>query len=178
MFSLNANKSETVSTFFVVIVAFMVLIEISSTEANSEKNLRYLSERHFEFAIELYREMAKSRSGNLVISAHSVNVGLAMLFLGTTANTTSSQELRRTLNYENISYVNVHKSNKEVLKVLSEEYYEEQHNFINKIGLFVQKGAGIQDNYERAVREFYKSKIIDVDFGASGSGEIINEINR
>ena len=61
---------------------------------SSKDNLRYLSETHFEFAIELYNEVAKSRSGNLVIAGHSVNVGMAMLFLGTTAKTKSSYELR------------------------------------------------------------------------------------
>ena len=61
---------------------------------SSKDNLRYLSETHFEFAIELYNEVAKSRSGNLVIAGHSANVGMAMLFLGTTAKTKSSFEIR------------------------------------------------------------------------------------
>ena len=49
---------------------------------------------------------------------------------------------------------------------------------MSEVGLFVQKGAGIKSNYDRAVEEFYKSKIIDVDFGASGSGEIKSAVNR
>ena len=61
---------------------------------SSKDNLRYLSETHFQFAIELYNEVAKSQSGNLVIAGHSANVGMAMLFLGTTAKTTSSFEIR------------------------------------------------------------------------------------
>ena len=61
---------------------------------SSKYNLRYLSETHFQFAIELYNEVAKSQSGNLVIAGHSANVGMAMLFLGTTAKTTSSFEIR------------------------------------------------------------------------------------
>ena len=44
-------------------------------------------------------------------------------------------------------------------------------------GLFVQKGAGVKPHFERAVREFYRSQVIDVDFGATGSGEVLKEIN-
>ena len=172
----DSYKSD--SYCLLIIFATLISFEVSSTGANSKKTLRYLSERHFEFAIELYREVAKSRSGNLVISGHNVNMGLALLFLGTTANTTSSYELRKTLHYENVSYVNVHKSNKEVLKVLAEPYYAEHHNYLSKIGIFVQKGAGIKTNYERAVTEFYRSTIVDVDFGASGSGEVLKAMNR
>ncbi len=85
---------------------------------------------------------------------------------------------RKTLHYENLSYVNIHKSWKEVLEVLSGPYYESEHDYVSEVGLFVQKGAGIKSNYDRAVEEFYKSKIIDVDFGASGSGEIKSAVNR
>ena len=85
---------------------------------------------------------------------------------------------RKTLHYENISYVDIHKSYKEVMSLLSEPYYVINHDFINKIGLFVQKGANVKQEYERAVREFYRSDILDVDFGAAGSGEVLNSMNR
>ena len=85
---------------------------------------------------------------------------------------------RKTLHYENISYVDIHKSYKEVLSLLSEPYYVTNHDFINKIGLFVQKGANVKQDYERAVREFYRSNILDVDFGAAGSGEVLSSMNR
>ena len=143
----------------------------------TNRKLKYLSEAHFEFSIELYHTVAKSKPGNIVISAQNVNTGLAMLFLGSTSNTSSSQELRRTLNYENMSYVDIHKSHRQVLSVLAEPYYG-QHNFFSKVGLFVQKGVGVKPDYDRAVKEFYLSQIIDVDFGASGSGKVIDSVNR
>lgn len=52
------------------------------------------------------------------------------------------------------------------------------HDFLNKIGLFVQKGANVKQEYKRAVREFYRSNILEVDFGAAGSGEVLNSMNR
>lgn len=157
-----------------IIISLLHVMPLSALASN--RKLKYLSEAHFEFSIDLYHQVAKSKSGNIVISAQNVNLGLSMLFLGSTSNTTSSQELRRTLHYENMSYVDIHKSHRQVLQVLSEPYYGQQ-GFYSKVGLFVQKGAGVKPNYDRAVREFYQSQIIDVDFGASGSGQVVDAVN-
>ena len=85
---------------------------------------------------------------------------------------------RRALHYENISYVDIHRSYREVLTVLSESYYRDQHDYRSSVGLFVQKGAGIKPEYERAATEFYRSSVLDVDFGASGSGEVLRAMNK
>ena len=90
---IQSYKEATTMKPYLQLVLFTFLI-IKTIVSNPKENLRYLSETHFEFAIELYNEVAKSRSGNLVIAGHSVNVGMAMLFLGTTAKTKSSYELR------------------------------------------------------------------------------------
>ena len=72
-----------------------ILLTIRSHhQANSNRKLQLLSESHFQFSIDLYNELAKSKKDNIVIAAHNVNLGLALLFLGTTANSTSSRELR------------------------------------------------------------------------------------
>lgn len=141
------------------------------------RNLKYLSEAHFEFSIDLYRQIAAREAGNIVISAQNINLGLAMLFLGTTANTSSSTELRRALHYENMSYVDIHKAHQEILGVLADPYYVDQ-DFLSKVGLFVQQGVGVKAIYSRAVKEFYQSEIKTVDFGASGSGRVVKAINE
>ena len=96
------------------------------------RNLKYLSEAHFEFSIDLYRQIAAREAGNIVISAQNINLGLAMIFLGTTANTSSSTELRRALHYENMSYVDIHKAHQEILGVLADPYYVNQ-DFLSKV---------------------------------------------
>ena len=85
---------------------------------------------------------------------------------------------RKVLHFENISYVDIHKSHGEVIQVLADPYYSVDQQYFSEIGLFVQKGAGIKDAYNRAVEEYYRSKIEDVDFGASGSGEVVSAVNR
>ena len=74
--------------------------------------------------------------------------------------------------------MDIHKSHGKVLKVLSDPYYSLNHQYFSEIGLFVQKGAGVKADYDRAVEEYYRSKIEDVDFGASGSGEVVSAVNR
>ncbi len=76
-----------------ILLFLLICLDLSSSE-DLRKNLRYISKTQFEFSVEVYREIAKSRPGNLVISANNIDVGLSLLFLGTTSNTTSSRELR------------------------------------------------------------------------------------
>ena len=116
-----------------VLLAALFTILLPCVHGVSNKNLKYLSEAHFEFSIDLYRQLAKNKEGNIVMSAQNINLGLAMVFLGTTANSSSSVELRRALHYENMSYVDIHKAHREVLEVLAEPYYGEQ-DFISKVG--------------------------------------------
>ena len=118
-----------------ILIPALFLILLPSAHGVSNKNLKYLSEAHFEFSIDLYRQLAQNKEGNIVISAQNINLGLAMVFLGTTANSSSSVELRRALHYENMSYVDIHKAHREVLEVLAEPYYGKQ-DFISKVSSF------------------------------------------
>ena len=64
---LHSKKySQQYSKMLLFLPALFVIIP--STKADSKKNLRYLSETHFEFSIELYKEMAKSREENIVLA--------------------------------------------------------------------------------------------------------------
>ena len=117
-----------------ILLAALFLIMLPSAHGVSNKNLKYLSEAHFEFSIDLYRQLAQNKEGNIVISAQNINLGLAMVFLGTTANSSSSVELRRALHYENMSYVDIHKAHREVLEVLAEPYYGKQ-DYISKVSI-------------------------------------------
>ena len=76
---------------------FCFLLSIRRDQAHDNRKLQLLSESHFQFSIDLYNEVAKTREDNIVLAAHNVNLGLALLFLGTTANSTSSKELRNSV---------------------------------------------------------------------------------
>ena len=120
--------------FWTVIEIYIFLIlPLSSVSTVSNRDLKYLSEAHFEFSIELYRQLAAREPANIAISPQNINLGLAMLFLGSTANTSSSSELRRALHYSNMSYVAIHRGHREALGVLEEDYYSQQ-DFLSKVG--------------------------------------------
>ena len=59
-----------------------------------------------------------------------------MLFLGTSSFSNSSRQLRQTLHFDNISYVDVHKSFKEIVKNFDDIYYKSKLQMTN--GVFYQ----------------------------------------
>ena len=52
---------------------------------------------------------------NLVYSPYLVNSAMALLFLGTSSASNTSKQFRSVLNYENISYVDVHNAFKQII---------------------------------------------------------------
>ena len=99
---------------------------------------------------------------NLVFSPYNVQTVLSMLFLGTSSGSNSSLQLRRVLHYDNVTYVNAHYAYRDVIKNFKDKYYD--HKVLSANGLFVQDGIGISSPYDRALREFYSSKVEHMDF--------------
>ena len=48
---------------------------------------------------------------------------------------------------------------------------------LGQVGMFVQQGVGVKPVYDRAVSQFYRSEVTEVDFGASGSGTVVQTVN-
>ena len=105
--------------------------------ASMSKNGRKLSRSHFEFSIDLYRELSQDFSDkNLIFSPFLVNSVLSVLFLGTSSFSNSSRQLRQALHFDNISYVDVHKSFKEIIKNFDDIYYKSK--LYKATGVFYQ----------------------------------------
>ena len=160
------------------------------TGGNTNNKLtQKLSKAHFEFSLNLYKDLVRSKTGdgptnnntsssrsaNLVYSPYSVNSVLSMIFLGTSSSSNSSLQLRALLRYDDISYVDVHNAFKEVVKTLDENYYEKKVRSAN--GLFVQKGVQVSGPYDRALREFYHAKIEEMDFRNSDPDQTMGVVN-
>ena len=111
-------SSLLVGTFFYVLL-------LCVDRATTSKNGRKLSRSHFEFSIDLYREFSQDFADkNLIFSPYLVNSVLSVLFLGTSSFSNSSRQLRQALHFDNISYVDVHKSFKEIIKNFDDNYYK------------------------------------------------------
>jgi serine protease inhibitor len=93
-----------------------------------------LSRSHFEFSVDLYRQLSHDFADkNLLFSPYSANAVLSMLFLGTSSFSNSSRQLRQALHLDNISYVDVHKSFKEIVRNLEDSYYKSMLQISNDV---------------------------------------------
>ena len=139
--SSSSTLSSSLSSSSLWLLLLCVLIFISSvgqvSAGSVSRNGRKLSRSHFQFSVDLYRHLAQDHVGrNVVFSPYTVDAVLSMLFLGTSSSSNSSRLLRQSLHFDNISYVEVHKSFKEIAKNFEDNYYKTILQFTN--GVFYQ----------------------------------------
>ena len=171
----NMRDSTTVTIWCCCMLA---LLPLSASAAAAANLAQRLSRAHFEFSLDLYGELvegleeedaaAGGEGANLVYSPYSVQSVLSMLFLGTSSSSGSSRQLRSALKYDNISYVDVHSGMRKVAENFADVYYERKVRAAN--ALFVQNGVAVSAPYERALREFYRSRVSHVDFRGGEAG--------
>jgi serine protease inhibitor len=139
-------------------------------------DVQRLSRAHFEFTLDLYRHLMDSPGGreNVIFSPYSIYSVLSMLFLGAGATSSTSRQLREVLHYTNLSYTEVHIAFKLVLENFQDAYYNDTLQVAN--GVFKQAGVSVSPHYERALKEFYKSRMDELDFvhNESAAREVIN----
>ena len=170
-----------VSTTVTIWCCCLALLPLSASAAAAANLAQRLSRAHFEFSLDLYGELvegleedAGGEGANLVYSPYSVQSVLSMLFLGTSSSSGSSRQLRSALKYDNISYVDVHSGMRKVAENFADVYYERKVRAAN--ALFVQNGVAVSAPYERALREFYRSRVSHVDFRDAGRAvEAVND---
>lgn len=139
-------------------------------KANDKGQL--ISKAHFEFSLNLYKSIEKN-SDNLVLSPYTINALLSMLFLGTSSSSNSSMQLRSMMNFDQISYVDVHNQFKKIVKNFDNEYYQSKMSL--KHGLYISEDVTVAPPFDRALREFYKAKIHHVDFSDQKEMQEIND---
>ena len=176
----NMRDSTTVTIWCCCLLA---LLPLSASAAAAANLAQRLSRAHFEFSLDLYGELvegleeeaaAGGEGANLVYSPYSVQSVLSMLFLGTSSSSGSSRQLRSALKYDNISYVDVHSGMRKVAENFADVYYERKVRAAN--ALFVQNGVAVSAPYERALREFYRSRVSHVDFRGD-AGRAVEAVN-
>ncbi len=138
-----------------------------------------LSRAHFEFSLDLYKALVADLDPeeNLSCSPYSVNVVLAMLFLGTSSSSDSSAQLRTALHFDNISYVSVHHAFKQVVDLLAgdDKYYSRKVRQAN--ALFLAVDAPLSAPYERALAQFYRARVDRMDFRNADPTQTMGVIN-
>ena len=113
--------------------------------------------------------MAESTEDNFVFSPLSMHSALAMLFLGTTNNSTTEQELQKAMGGV---------SGKEAIKAGYNRIigaYSNEDNFRYGNNLWVQNGFEVNDAFRKAVVDNLRSGVENINFSAKNSVESVNK---
>ena len=162
---------------FVFIFMSTMSVIAQHTLASDDKS-EALSKAHFEFSLDIYKTLLKEQegnTGNLVISPYSLNVALSMLFLGTASSSNSSRQLRSLMHFDGISYVDIHNEFKKVVANFDSNYYRTKMKVVH--GLYVASDVAVSPPYDRALREFYHSKVEHMDFRKADVIQTLGAIN-
>jgi len=155
----------------IAILTAVFFTSVTPSISSSSRNGRKLFKPHFEFAIDMYREISSDfPNKNLVFSPYVLNSELAMLFLGTSSFTTSSKQLRQVMHLSNISYVDVHKSFKAIVHNFDDSYYQSMLNMGS--GFFLQNVTSVSRPYIGALHEIYRVKVNHLDSESSECGPL------
>ncbi len=150
-----------------------------SASTSKPELVQKLSKAHFEFSLDLYRQLTLLEGGgvgNLVCSPYSAHSLLSQLFLGTSSSSDSSRQLRRALHFGAVSYVDAHTAFGEVSRSFADDrYYERKVRPAN--GLFAQQGTPVSAHYARALRQFYRSRLGTLDFRNADPAQTLGVVN-
>ena len=182
-------QSILLSVIIILLGQLLLMKSSNAVSSSSTKRGQRLSQSHFEFSLSLYRAILETNSSigiqtssflnkndNLVYSPYLVNSAMALLFLGTSSSSSTSNQFRKVLGYRNISYVDVHNAFKEIIVNFGGRYYRRKMQA--SIGLFVEKSATIAPVYARALREFYRADLESVEYRNADITQTMGTINE
>ena len=122
-----------------------------------------------KFTQSIYLHMAeKNQNGNFVFSPLSMHSALTMLYLGTTINSTSRQELSKAMG----GFVAEHGLSCSYKSVVDDYSKEKSFRYGNKFWL--QKGQDINANFQQKIHEILHSDAENIDFNAKDSVDLVN----
>jgi len=122
-----------------------------------------------KFTQSIYLHMAeKNQNGNFVFSPLSMHSALTMLYLGTTTNSTSRQELSKAMG----GFVAEHGLSCSYKSVVDDYSKEKSFRYGNKFWL--QKGQDINANFQQKIHEILHSDAENIDFNAEDSVDMVN----
>ena len=153
---------------------FSITVIIGTVDGSKSEAL---SKAHFEFSLDIYKSLLHKHenSQNLVVSPYTLNVALSILFLGTSSSSNSSRQLRSLMHFDGISYVDIHNEFKKIVANFDSNYYITKMKVAH--GLYVAADVSVRPPYDRALREFYHSKVEHMDFRNADVTQTLGAIN-
>jgi len=133
-----------------------------------EQSLNNLQIAMAEFTQSIYLHMIEEEESNFVFSPLSLHSALSMLYLGTTLNSTTQEELQIALG-RFTSRPHLKAGYRQII-----ETYSQENDFLYGNNFWIQNGFEIKEKFAKTVRDNLNSGVENIDFGAVNSTEIVN----
>ena len=143
---------------------------IDPKEAPNDPNVDLLVKGLNEFAIDLYKEIAKTEKGNIFFSPFSISSALTMVYAGARGKT--AEEMAKVLHFPpellKNNAMSLHAAASKLLRYLDAEvtYYGGKRGFKLCVAnaLWVQKGHPFIGDFTEVCRSGYASELREFDF--------------
>ena len=122
-----------------------------------------------DFAQAIYLHLAVSEEDNFVFSPLSLHSALSMLYLGTTTNSETEQELAVALGGINNKPA-IAGGYRHII-----DTYKNETSFSYGNNFWIQDGIDINENFQALVKRNLNSNIANIDFSAPNSPDIVND---
>jgi len=134
-----------------------------------DREQKELSNAMNKFTQSIYLHMAESNDSNFVFSPLSMHSALSMLYLGTTTNSTTENELQKAMGGIT-SKLGIKAGYKKIVGT-----YDNKDNFLYGNNFWVQDGIKINEAFRKTVVENLNSGIENIDFNAEDSVDRVNK---
>ncbi|KAB0802873.1 hypothetical protein PPYR_05059 [Photinus pyralis] len=146
----------------IILLSFCVLLTCG-------EQLTEYHEGNVQFTTNVYRELSKSRSGNILMCPLSVEITLAMVFLGATEET--ARQLSVAASFPN----NFEKVEEMFSEVIPQLESSDKYTFESANKIYVQDKFKIAENYKDVVTNKFKSDIENIDFVNPTAAVVMNQ---
>jgi serine protease inhibitor len=124
-----------------------------------------------KFGFKLFSEVLKKDQGaNIFVSPSSVAMALAMTYNGAVG--TTQQAMAKALEYNGLSLQQINSSNAALKEMLLNPDPSVQLTIANS--LWANSNASLNPDFLQRNREFYSSRVTNLDFTSSGAADTIN----
>jgi serine protease inhibitor len=125
-----------------------------------------------KFGFKLFSEVVKKDEGaNIFVSPSSIAFALAMTYNG--AEGTTQQAMAKALEYSGLSLQQINSSNAALKSLLENPDPKVQLTVANS--LWANSNASLNPSFMRSMRDFYSSRVTNLDFTKSGAADKIND---
>lgn len=162
--------------FATVLSCCSLLVTISSTRPA----IGFVADREVEplvnaqncFGLELYKSLAQSTTGNVVVSPVSLHSGLHMAYDGSSGETAA--ELATVLGLENISMDKANEEHRELTNELRKRSLKSVGSLELASSVWADRAIKFRSDYVEMCKRYFDGEVHQLDCSSSGSTDVVN----